>query len=144
MQVYFVPQRSLLCEQVLRDEGVLPRTDIRNYPLDLIPLDSDLLSLELEGAGPPLRELSAAAAAASGGCWNADPGRGASAGVAAVARSLCRLQTMFGAIPHIRAQGPNSRAVLQRAMRVRREVSTGVYALLVCSCSCCNTHSSVH
>jgi vacuolar protein sorting-associated protein 33A len=131
MQVYFVPQRALLCEQVLRDEGVLPRIDIGDYPLDLIPLDSDLLSLELEGAGPPLRELSAAAAAASGGCWNADPGGSASAGVAAVARSLCRLQTMFGAIPHIRAQGPNSRAVLQRAMRVRREVSTGVYALPV-------------
>jgi vacuolar protein sorting-associated protein 33A len=129
-QVYFVPQRSLLCEQVLRDEGVLLRIDIRDYPLDLIPLDSDLLSLELEGAGPPLRELSAAAAAASGGCWNADAGGGAGAGIAAVARSLCRLQTMFGAIPHIRVQGPNSRAVLQRAMRVRREVSRCVYVFV--------------
>ncbi|CAN0563735.1 unnamed protein product, partial [Ectocarpus sp. 12 AP-2014] len=47
--VYFVPHRTLICEQVLQEERVLRRVDVGDYPLDLVPLEKDVLSLELDG-----------------------------------------------------------------------------------------------
>ena len=47
--VFFVPQRTVACEQMLEDEGVLNYVSIGEYALGLVPLDSDLLSLEMEG-----------------------------------------------------------------------------------------------
>lgn len=49
--ILFVPRRSLLCEQRLKDQGVLGAfTNIDEYILDLIPYDGDLLSMESESA----------------------------------------------------------------------------------------------
>nr|KAF6282442.1 hypothetical protein mMyoMyo1_010079 [Myotis myotis] len=49
--ILFVPRRSLLCEQRLKDLGVLGSFIHREeYSLDLIPFDGDLLSMESEGA----------------------------------------------------------------------------------------------
>jgi len=46
----FVPRRTLVCEKILEDEGVLGDLTIGEFPLHFIPLESDLLSLELEDA----------------------------------------------------------------------------------------------
>lgn len=49
--ILFVPRRSLLCEQRLKEQGVLGSFhNIEEYFLDLIPCDSDLLSMEYESA----------------------------------------------------------------------------------------------
>lgn len=49
--ILFVPRRSLLCEQRLKEKGVLNSfTNIDEYILDLIPYDSDLLSMESENS----------------------------------------------------------------------------------------------
>lgn len=49
--ILFVPRRSLLCEQRLKDLGVLGSFIHRDqYSLDLIPFDGDLLSMESESA----------------------------------------------------------------------------------------------
>ncbi|XP_064235727.1 vacuolar protein sorting-associated protein 33A isoform X2 [Aotus nancymaae] len=49
--ILFVPRRSLLCEQRLKDLGVLGSFIHREeYSLDLIPFDGDLLSMESECA----------------------------------------------------------------------------------------------
>jgi len=46
-----VPRRSLLCEQRLKEKGVLNSfTNIDEYILDLIPYDGDLLSMESESS----------------------------------------------------------------------------------------------
>lgn len=46
-----MPRRSLLCEQRLKDQGVLGSFIHREqYSLDLIPFDGDLLSMESESA----------------------------------------------------------------------------------------------
>ena len=45
--IFFVPLRSVACEQILEDEGVLNTLSIGEYHLELVPMDSDLLSLEL-------------------------------------------------------------------------------------------------
>ncbi|KAM6193366.1 vacuolar protein sorting-associated protein 33A isoform 2-T2 [Sarcoramphus papa] len=49
--ILFVPRRSLLCEQWLKEQGVLGSFIHREqYSLDLIPVDGDLLSMESESA----------------------------------------------------------------------------------------------
>lgn len=49
--ILFVPRRSLLCEQRLKDLGVLGSFFHREeYRLNLIPFDGDLLSMESENA----------------------------------------------------------------------------------------------
>lgn len=47
--MYFVPHRTLICEQLLQEERVLRKVDVGEYPLDLVPLEKDVLSLELDG-----------------------------------------------------------------------------------------------
>ena len=43
-----VPRRTIICEKVLEEEGVYGEIQVGEYNLDLIPFDSDLLSLELD------------------------------------------------------------------------------------------------
>ena len=46
----FVPRRTLVCEKILEDEGVLGDLTIGEFPLHFISLEPDLLSLGLEDA----------------------------------------------------------------------------------------------
>jgi hypothetical protein len=46
--VYFIPNRTVACEQMLEDEGVLQHVKMGEYHLGLIPFDSDILSLEID------------------------------------------------------------------------------------------------
>jgi len=49
--ILFVPRRSMLCEQRLKEQGVLGSfINIDEYILDLIPYDGDLLSMEYDSA----------------------------------------------------------------------------------------------
>ncbi|CAM9687137.1 unnamed protein product, partial [Ectocarpus sp. 13 AM-2016] len=102
-KVYFVPHRTLICEQVLQEERVLRRVDVGDYPLDLVPLEKDVLSLELDGL---FRRV------------HLD---GDTSGLSVVARSVQKLQTVFGTIPNVKAKGTAAVACLHRAMRMRRE-----------------------
>jgi vacuolar protein sorting-associated protein 33A len=45
--IFFVPQRTLICDRVLEEEGVLGDVTIGEYYLDVINLEDDLLSLEM-------------------------------------------------------------------------------------------------
>ena len=45
--VFFLPARSHVCEKVFAEEGVFGDVYIGDYPLNFIPFDSDILSLEL-------------------------------------------------------------------------------------------------
>lgn len=40
------PRLSVLCEQALKDAGVYGSVDLRALPLELVPLEKDVLSLE--------------------------------------------------------------------------------------------------
>ena len=45
--VYWLPRRTIACERVLQEEGVLGDVVAGEYPLGFIPFDYDLLSLEM-------------------------------------------------------------------------------------------------
>ena len=48
--VFLVPRRTLVCEKIFEDEGILGEIAIREFPLYFLPLEPDVLSLELESS----------------------------------------------------------------------------------------------
>ena len=48
--VFFMPRRTMVCEKVFQEEGIFADVTLAEYPLDFIPFDSDILSLELDTA----------------------------------------------------------------------------------------------
>ena len=46
--VFIAPRRTLVSDQVFEEAGVLGDLSIEGFPLYFLPLDHDLLSLELE------------------------------------------------------------------------------------------------
>lgn len=50
ISVFLVPRRTLVCEKVFQEEGVAADVTLDAYPLEFIPLEPDLLSLEHDSA----------------------------------------------------------------------------------------------
>ena len=50
MLVLFVPRKSLVCERVFQEEGVFGDVCFGEVAMQAVPLDNDVLSLELEGS----------------------------------------------------------------------------------------------
>lgn len=101
--LYYVPKQSFLCNQILRDEGVFDDITIREYYVDLIPIEEDILSMEAENY---FRELYLENDIT---CLNA------------VARSILKLQSLYGTIPHIKSKGNYAAVVAEMIQRIKRE-----------------------
>uniref|UniRef100_A0A4W4HLK5 Vacuolar protein sorting-associated protein 33A n=1 Tax=Electrophorus electricus TaxID=8005 RepID=A0A4W4HLK5_ELEEL len=102
--ILFVPRRSLLCEQRLKEQGVLNSfTNIDEYILDLIPYDGDLLSMESESA---FRE-----------CYLEND----QTSLFHTAKGLMTLQALYGTIPQIFGKGECARHVANMMLRMKRE-----------------------
>ncbi|XP_064434379.1 vacuolar protein sorting-associated protein 33A isoform X2 [Mirounga angustirostris] len=102
--ILFVPRRSLLCEQRLKDLGVLGSFIHREeYSLDLIPFDGDLLSMESEGA---FKE-----------CYLESD----QTSLYHAAKGLMTLQALYGTIPQIYGKGECARQVANMMIRMKRE-----------------------
>ena len=109
--IYFVPHRTVVCEQMLEDEGALEHCEIGEFPLGLVQFDSDLLSLEMESV---FRQ-----------CYV----DGDTSSLNIVARALNKLQSTFGVIPNVKSKGAASRKVLQKLLHLRREEAAQVQNL---------------
>ncbi|CAI5797216.1 sorting-associated 33A [Podarcis lilfordi] len=104
--ILFVPRRSLLCEQRLKDQGVLGSFIHREeYSLDLIPFDGDLLSMESESA---FKE-----------CYLEND----QTSLYHAAKGLMTLQALYGTIPQIFGKGECARHVANMMIRMKREFS---------------------
>ncbi|KAB0357052.1 hypothetical protein FD754_001208 [Muntiacus muntjak] len=102
--ILFVPRHSLLCEQWLKDLGVLGSFIHREeYSLDLIPFDGDLLSMESEGA---FKE-----------CYLESD----QTSLYHAAKGLMTLQALYGTIPQIFGKGECARQVANMMIRMKRE-----------------------
>ncbi|KAI2664098.1 Vacuolar protein sorting-associated protein 33A [Labeo rohita] len=102
--ILFVPRRSLLCEQRLKEKGVLNSfTNIDEYILDLIPYDGDLLSMESESS---FRE-----------CYLEND----QTSLYHAAKGLMTLQALYGTIPQIFGKGECARHVANMMLRMKRE-----------------------
>eukprot|EP00163_Fabomonas_tropica_P032762 TRINITY_DN8359_c0_g1_i1.p1 TRINITY_DN8359_c0_g1~~TRINITY_DN8359_c0_g1_i1.p1 ORF type:complete len:600 (+),score=140.03 TRINITY_DN8359_c0_g1_i1:778-2577(+) len=103
--VFFVPRRTMICERVLEEKGVYGDVTLGEFDLDLIPFDEDVLSLELDTS---FRE-----------CF-LDGDRTA---LYYVARSIIKLQALYGEIPNIKGKGSCSKAVRDMILRMQAERS---------------------
>uniref|UniRef100_A0AAQ4P714 Vacuolar protein sorting-associated protein 33A n=1 Tax=Gasterosteus aculeatus aculeatus TaxID=481459 RepID=A0AAQ4P714_GASAC len=102
--ILFVPRRSMLCEQRLKEQGVLASfVNIDEYILDLIPYDGDLLSMEYESA---FRE-----------CYLEND----QTSLYHTAKGLMTLQALYGTIPQIYGKGDCARHVANMMLRMKRE-----------------------
>ncbi|KAJ7387414.1 Vacuolar protein sorting-associated protein 33A [Desmophyllum pertusum] len=102
--ILFVPRKTMLCERKLAERNV-SFINIDEYPLELIPLDSDVLSLEMDSS---FKE-----------CYLEND----FTSLFYVANSLMTLQTLYGTIPKIYAKGTMSKRVLDMMMRKKREAA---------------------
>jgi len=99
----FVPRSATLCERLLKTEGVFGECTIKELPLQIIPLDKDVIThchqdsfreLYLEGDTTVLFD---------------------------VATSLLRLQHLFGLTPEVHVKGDMAWRVVSIMERMRRE-----------------------
>jgi hypothetical protein len=44
--IFWVPRRTLVCQQILEDEGIIGDVSAAELPLYFLPLEDDLFSLE--------------------------------------------------------------------------------------------------
>ncbi|KAE8635138.1 hypothetical protein XENTR_v10002524 [Xenopus tropicalis] len=103
--ILFVPRRSILCEQRLKDLGVLGSFMHRDeYRLNLIPFDGDLLSMESENA---FKE-----------CYLEND----QTSLYQAAKGLTTLQSLYGTIPQICGKGECARHVANMMIRMKREL----------------------
>lgn len=101
--LYFVPRRSVACEQILKEEKVHDLLTIGEYPLYMVPLDEDVLSFELDCA---YKECLVDADTSS--LWH-------------IAKAVHRLEFAFGVIPNVRAKGKASLRVAEIMDKMQME-----------------------
>lgn len=101
--LYHVSRRTLVCDEILKKEGVFGSLSIGEYKLDLIPFDDDLLSLDLDSS---FRELYVDNDKTS---------------LHTVAASIAKLQILFGLIPNVKYKGAMSKVVWQMMLHFKRE-----------------------
>ncbi|KAG2525295.1 hypothetical protein JM18_004769 [Phytophthora kernoviae] len=101
--LYFVSRRTLVCDEVLKKEGVFGSLSVGEYKLDLIPFDDDVLTLELDS------------------CFKEFYVDGDKTNLHTVAASLIKLQTVFGMIPHVKYKGTMAKTIYQMMAHFQRE-----------------------
>eukprot|EP01012_Entosiphon_sulcatum_P040779 TRINITY_DN5449_c0_g1_i1.p1 TRINITY_DN5449_c0_g1~~TRINITY_DN5449_c0_g1_i1.p1 ORF type:complete len:616 (+),score=132.33 TRINITY_DN5449_c0_g1_i1:1510-3357(+) len=102
--MFMVPRQTLICERVLEEEGVLGQIELRELEMDVIPLDDDLVSMELDTG---FRECYL-----DGDCSS----------LYYIARAIMKMQAMFGVIPKLHAKGRCAKQVTDVLRRMRQEL----------------------
>ncbi|KAK6541217.1 hypothetical protein TWF694_008584 [Orbilia ellipsospora] len=103
--LFFVPRRTPLCDRILEDEGVFGDVTVNEYPLYFIPLEPDVLSLELDDAFEDLYLHKTYSS-----IFNS-------------AKALMLLQQQYGLFPRITGQGDKGKRLLDALLRMRNEAA---------------------
>lgn len=102
--IIFVPRRSRVCEEKLKDKGVRADVVIDELNLDFLPIDTDLLSMELNEC---FRDV----------YLNAD-----TTPIFNLAHGLVTLQQLYGIIPNVFVKGDKAKQCYDSMVRMQREV----------------------
>ncbi|KAL8286886.1 hypothetical protein RQP46_003892 [Phenoliferia psychrophenolica] len=102
--LFVVPRLTSLCTTVLSTLGVLGSLEVQEFQLGLIPLESDLLSLEAEDV------------------WRRVERDGDYSQVYDMAKALMTIQRAFGLIPRIIGKGDSAKRLNDLLHRLRREL----------------------
>lgn len=101
--VLFLPRKTLVCEELLKHLGVYGDLSLSEVPVDIIPYERDVLSIEHETA---YRDLAVESDNSS---------------LFYVARAIHRLQRVTGEAPLVKGKGPAAKEVAEIIERLRRE-----------------------
>ncbi|PIG81584.1 vacuolar sorting protein [Aspergillus arachidicola] len=102
--IFWVPRRTLVSNAILEDAGIIGDVNIAELPVYFIPLEQDVLSLELEDSFSDLY-------------LHKDPGC-----VYLAAKALMGIQQRHGYFPRIIGKGDNARRLADLLLRMRREL----------------------
>jgi vacuolar protein sorting-associated protein 33A len=105
--IFWVPRRTLVSEKILEEAGVLGDTSIAEFPLYFLPLEKDLLSLELNDSFADLY-------------LRKDP-----TPTFLLARALMLIQQKHGLFPRITGKGDNAKRLADLLARMRQELIAG-------------------
>lgn len=113
ISVFWVPRRSVACERLLEEEGVYGAALHGEFPLELVALEEDVVSLELDRA---FRECVL---------------EGDTSSLFYAAAGLVRLQLLYGLIPRIQVRG---RGAGGRVSEGGRTTPGGLHSTLTTRC----------
>jgi hypothetical protein len=102
--IIFVPRRSRVCEEKLKEKGVRGDIIIDELNLDFLPIDTDLISMEFNDC---FRDL----------YINND-----TSSIINLAHGLINLQKLYGIIPNVFVKGDKAKQCYDSMMRMQREV----------------------
>ncbi|XP_064460175.1 vacuolar protein sorting-associated protein 33B-like [Ornithodoros turicata] len=101
-----IPRSVSVIEQILESEGVYGHVKLLDFPLGLIPLDTDVYSLELPGFFTKFF-------LDGDSCWTHS-----------ISQSILQLERLCGTIPHIYGQGSCAEGVLKVLKLLRGSTSS--------------------
>jgi len=101
-KVFFVPHITVVGEKILSDSGILNYSDVGELHLDLVPLDDDFLSCEVENL-----LLENSVDGVTSGCHFT------------VARCIMKLQNHYGIIPNVKGIGKAAQSVIEKIFSER-------------------------
>eukprot|EP00842_Homolaphlyctis_polyrhiza_P002472 jgi/Hompol1/3225/HPOL_006412-RA len=104
--IYFVPRRTFVCDRILEEEGVFGDITLGEYHLDIVPLEEDLLSLELDAFRPLFLDRDTTV-------------------IHSVAHALLKLQVLYGFAPRVLGIGGMSKILSDLMIKMRRDYSIG-------------------
>ncbi|KAJ5665823.1 Sec1-like protein [Penicillium maclennaniae] len=102
--IIFAPRRTLVSNAVLEEAGIIGDINLAELPLYFLPLEQDILSLELDDAFSDLY-------------LNKDPGC-----IFHSAKALMGIQQKHGYFPRIIGKGDNARRLADLLLRMRKEL----------------------
>ncbi|KAH8814972.1 vacuolar protein sorting-associated protein-like protein 33A [Xylogone sp. PMI_703] len=105
--IFWVPRRTLVSEKILEEAGILGDVTIAEYPLYFVPLEEDVLSLELEDS---FRDL----------YLRKDP-----TPTFLMAKAMMQIQQKHGLFPRIIGKGDNAKRLADLLGRMRQELVAG-------------------
>ncbi|RKP34979.1 vacuolar sorting protein [Dimargaris cristalligena] len=103
--LFLTPRRTLVCDRILEEQGVLGELVMGEYHLDLVPLERDLATLELND------------------CFKTLLVDQVPTSLFAMGRALMRLQAVYGFFPRIVGKGDAAKQLADMLIRMRRELS---------------------
>jgi len=101
--VYFTPRKTVICERILEECGVLGSIQVDEFPLWLIPFDEDVLSLEIDSVFSDVTV------------------EGDLSSLYDVASAIVQLQKVCGLIPRVTGKGACAKVVSNLAQRLALE-----------------------
>ncbi|GIJ89026.1 hypothetical protein Asppvi_007954 [Aspergillus pseudoviridinutans] len=102
--IFWAPRRTFVSNKILEDEGIIGDVNITEFPLYFVPLEQDVLSLELDDSFGDLY-------------LHKDPGC-----IFLAAKALMDIQQRQGYFPRIIGKGDHARRLADLLLRMRKEL----------------------